>query len=542
MDTQPQTMSSTFKMSVFIAVLCLSFQFGYNIAAPNSAKKNFNKYYFEGSGDAEDDLEKGYYTYWSNLVVAPMPLGALIGSLFNGSLASKYGPKGCMLYVNLVSLLSALFYMLSYYNTPSPQHIVNFADGYDVKELDNGVFYDYSHNRTYVYNHMTANQGFPVSLVLLVIARFLIGGFVGLASGISPRYIMEIAHKNDRGKIGVLNQLFITVGILAAQTAGLESVFGNSWIKVFVFPCLFSILCLVGLAKMPESPRYLMIVKNDKQSALAALTKFRSDGEVSAEQQTAISEEMDEMIKEKGVETQVEYGPLALIKAKKYRWQVISLIAMHVCQQLSGINAVFFYSDEVLKTLSIENTEPYTMGLGAINVFMTVVSALIIERTGRKRLLSSGYAMMVFWMILIIILLNKTWDLTSSVGLPYTAISGYIVGFAVGPGPIPWIYNTEFFDQSTRGSAGIIGCVANWSSGYILSIFFRPLQQQMGVGIFIPFIIVSLISLVWLFRFIPETKEKSFDDIFNDFASLNRVSKKEEDGEEKENLKDSSKI
>ena len=61
MDTQPQTMSSTFKMSVFIAVLCLSFQFGYNIAAPNSAKKNFNKYYFEGSGDAEDVLEKGYY-------------------------------------------------------------------------------------------------------------------------------------------------------------------------------------------------------------------------------------------------------------------------------------------------------------------------------------------------------------------------------------------------------------------------------------------------------------------------------------------------
>jgi hypothetical protein len=65
------------------------------------------------------------------------------------------------------------------------------------------------------------------------------------------------------------------------------------------------------------------------------------------------------------------------------------------------------------------------------------------------------------------------------------------------------------------------------------------LQQQMGVGIFIPFIIVSVISLVWLFRFIPETKEKSFDDIFNDFASLNGVSKKEGD-EEKENLKDSA--
>merc|ERR1711988_165990 len=155
------------------------------------------------------------------------------------------------------------------------------------------------------------------------------------------------------------------------------------------------------------------------------------------------------MIKEKGAEVQKEHGPMALLGLKQYRWQVVSLIVMHMGQQLSGINAVFFYTDEILRTLKITDTTKYTMGLGAINVFITIVSALIIERTGRKKLLSSGYAMMVFWMVLIIYLLNKVSE-DASIGLPYTAISGYIVGFAVGPGPIPWIYNSELFDQSTR--------------------------------------------------------------------------------------------
>merc|ERR1712048_83528 len=161
----------------------------------------------------------------------------------------------------------------------------------------------------------------------------------------------------------------------------------------------------------------------------------------------------------------------------------------------------------------------------------------IIEKTGRKKLLSGGYAMMVFWMVLIIVLLNKTWNLSTSIGLPYTAISGYIVGFAVGPGPIPWIYNSEFFDQSTRGSAGIIGCVANWASGYVLSVVFRPVQKQLGVVVFLPFIVVSVIGLIWLFKFIPETKEKSFGEIYNDFAGLNGVQKKETDNLEKQALK-----
>merc|ERR1712019_239413 len=115
----PGTMSSTFRMSVFIAVLCLSFQFGYNIAAPNSAKNSFQKDFYVNDSEDKEERVKSYYSYWSNLVVAPMPLGAIVGSYFNGSLASKFGPKGCMVYINIVSLLAALFYWLSYANVPS---------------------------------------------------------------------------------------------------------------------------------------------------------------------------------------------------------------------------------------------------------------------------------------------------------------------------------------------------------------------------------------------------------------------------------------
>ena len=85
-----------------------------------------------------------------------------------------------------------------------------------------------------------------------------------------------------------------------------------------------------------------------------------------------------------------------------------------------------------------------------------VVSALVIEKTGRKMLLSLGYGIMVVCMVLIIIILKL--ELTSSIAVPYAAIVGYIIGFSIGPGPITWIYNTEFFDQKTRGSAAIIAC------------------------------------------------------------------------------------
>lgn len=176
----------------------------------------------------------------------------------------------------------------------------------------------------------------------------------------------------------------------------------------------------------------------------------------------------------------------------------------------------------------------YSILVATLNVIMTIISVRIIEKAGRKILLLGGYGVAIFFQIVLVIGLKYNYSMVSLVGL-----LGFIVGFAVGPGPIPWIYMSELFPLNTRSSSGILGCVTNWGTNFIVAKFFNYLVTLMAENVFVIFILASSITIAYVYKIVPVTKGRKLNDIYNDFAPRNGVDKiLLGDEEEQEDLKE----
>jgi len=513
--------TNTFLFAVAAAVIGSSFQFGYNIAVCNSAEGDFFTYY----------SKYAYSNFWSTWVVATFAGGALIGSLLVGPMAQKFGAKGIFVPINCFSLISAICIYLAYQHTPTygamtPEKLEVYGNWSPTPSGKNDTAYenwvkdeqtDTVNETTFRYNHEAVGESFPMALYIMAIGRISIGIFSGMASGSAPRYIMEISPQASRGMIGVLNQLLITVGICVAQLMGMDMFYADSWPKLFILPSILSVIQLVVLfmpGMMPESPKDVLLRTDDQDVAEANLSKLRKT-------KSEVEDELKVMVAEAAAskgQSSLSIG--GLLKDGSIRWQVYSLLIMHACQQLGGINAVFFYTNKILNQAgaSADSIQYYSLGIGALNVFMTIVSTFIIEKTGRKMLLQGGYSLMIVFMIGLVFAI-PTGNVTACV----TAVCGYIVGFAVGPGPVPWMYNTEFFDQNARASASMLGCCTNWFCCMLVGAFFPKIQALLSQYVFAIFVGVSVVAVFWLIKFIPETKNRTVSAIYDNFAKLNGV-------------------
>lgn len=517
-------MSKDLIISVALSVWCLSFQFGYNIAACDSARPGFSKEYgIEVNPNTTDEqgniIEGKETTWWASNVVAIFGLGALCGSAFVATVVNKFGPKQSMYFVNLFSLASA-FVMYRASETPTWAEQCNVIKDPEFVDFctDNSEQIEWENLTITRVKTEEPNSGMIEPLTYLMpLGRFLIGVFVGLSSGISPMYIIEISPKAARGMIGVLNQLLVTVGILVAQLTAFDFVFGDEWLKVFITPSLLSVFQLALLWYMPESPKYLLMKKNDEEGAKKALKRLRiNDSEV--------EEDFKEMLEEKKASEGVqELGVLDLFKTSSIKYQVISLIAMHVAQQWSGVNAIFFYLNDIITNQlgfsDVATVNKMRCAVGALNVSMTIVSVKLIESKGRKFLMENGLALGAVSMVFVTICLQM-----SMAKVAFFFICLFIVGFAIGPGPIPWVWSSEFFETNARASSNLIGCIVNWSCGSLLGLMFEPLTKMLGYFVFVVFVGVCVAGYLYSKKFISETKGKTSAEIYNDFAPFNKVS------------------
>ncbi|CAK8671815.1 solute carrier family 2, facilitated glucose transporter member 5-like [Clavelina lepadiformis] len=481
-------------MGVAMAVIGSAFQYGYNIAVVNAPADEIKDYFFGPLKQCENvtiiDLNattapcvvnkdhKSYRENMYSLAVAAFPFAGMIGSLLVGPVVAKFGRLGGLMINNLISVLSAI----------------------------------------------CLGAAKPAgSFALIVIGRFLIGVFAGLATGVVPMYIGEISPKEWRGAIGVLNQLLITIGILVAQLFGLQSVLGTPdlWPFLLAFTCVPSILQSACFPFMPKSPRFLLIDQQKEDEARNTLVKLRGTDNVMTE--------MEEMRTEAA--EQEAAGALSipqLFRERTVRWQLITILLMMVAQQLSGINAVFFYSNKIFDAAGIPKGNPQDMAsvaVGSVNVLMTIISVAIIERTGRKALMVWGFGQMIFWCLALTIILNLL-VITKIAWISYLSIAcviGYIVGFAIGPGPIPWLITAELFRQAARPPAFMVACLVNWTCNFIVGISFPSVADFTGPYVFIGFMAVCIFITVFLAIVMPETKGKTFQEISNLFAKRNKV-------------------
>ncbi|XP_071476557.1 solute carrier family 2, facilitated glucose transporter member 3-like [Diadema antillarum] len=467
MDTpKPGRFTFSLAISCAAAVIGSSFQFGYNtgvINAPQNVIEQFiNDTNIERTREPMDDSQ---ITFLWSTTVAIFAVGGMVGSLSAGFFANVLGRKGSMLANNIVAFAGAA--------------LLGFAK-------------------------------MASSYEMLIVGRLIIGLNCGLNTGFVPLYLSEIAPFNLRGGVGVLNQLGVASGILISQILGLPVVLGTDrwWPLLLGLTAVPAVYQLLVLPFCPESPRYLLINKGEEEASRKSLEWLRKDTDVDAD--------MAEMRQEYEEETREErITVVELFKKRSLRWPLVISIIMQLSQQLSGINAVLYYSTSIFISAGVEeDTAPYvTLSTGGAIVLMALVTVPLMDRAGRKTLHLIGLGGMLLFSITLTIFLNlkDTWDGSSYISI--ISVMLFVISFGLGPASIPWLFVAELFSQGPRPAAISVAFMVNWLANFAVGLLFPLMQDSLGAYVFLIFAGLLVCFFLFTWKFVPETKNKSFDEI-----------------------------
>ncbi len=336
----------------------------------------------------------------------------------------------------------------------------------------------------------------------LLIGRFIVGIGIGIASLTAPLYISEMAPTEHRGALVSINQLAITFGILLSY--GIDYFFSEikDWREMFAFSFIPTAIFLLGLFFIPETPTWLA-GKGRRHKAEKILRKVHR---TKADDTDVILEEKE------GSEEIVKWSHLF---EKSIRPALLVGIGISIFQQITGINTIIYYAPRIFQFAGFESASIAilaTMGLGAVNFIMTIIAIWIIDIVGRKPLLLIGLSGMVLSLgtLAYCILTKTTSDDTASV----VSLMFYVAFFAISIGPIAWLIISEIYPAGIRGRAMGIATFANWVFNYFVSLTFLSLLSFFGVGgTFLLYAIIGLFAIWFVYKKVPETKGKTFEQI-----------------------------
>ncbi|XP_050209059.1 sugar transporter ERD6-like 16 isoform X2 [Mercurialis annua] len=338
----------------------------------------------------------------------------------------------------------------------------------------------------------------------LEMGRFFTGYGIGVLSFVVPIYIAEIAPKDLRGGLTTLNQLMIVTGASTAFLVG--SVI--SWRMLALtglVPCIF---LLIGLLFVPESPRWLAKVGREKEFQVA-LQKLRGrEADVTHE-----AAEIQEYIQSS------QYLPKARfldLFTRQYIRFVFIGVAIMICQQFTGINGIGFYVSQTFVSAGFSSGTIGTIAYACIQVPVTAVGALLMDKSGRKPLMMVSAAGIFLGCFLTgFSFLLKEHNLFLGY-VPIIAVSGvlvYISAFSIGMGAVPWLIMSEILPINIKGVAGSLVVLVNWLGAWLVSYTFNFLATWSAAGTFFLYAGFSLLSILFVAKFVPETKGKTLEEI-----------------------------
>jgi len=443
--------------SLYVARVCVvaalgGLLFGYDTGVINGAIGPLKSFF---SLDAK----------WTGWAMGCALLGCAIGAGAAGALSDRFGRKK-------VLILSAVMFFISAVGTAIPRTVASF-----------------------------------------IIYRILGGVGVGAASISSPMYIAEISPARIRGRMVSVNQFAIVTGFLVVYfvnyfialqgDAGWNEQVGWRW--MFGSEALPALLLLICLFFVPESPRWLT-KQNRINEALEILT--RVDGTQYAKNE--LLEIKDTIAHESGSLRQLLQPGMKIV--------LVIGIVLAVLQQVTGINVFLYFGTEIFKKMGSETNAALlqTIVVGAVNLTFTVIAILTVDRLGRKPLMMIGSAGMG---ICLLAMGLAAYGQTTGLWI-LVFILGYIACFALSVGPVTWVILSEIFPTRIRGRAMAIATVCLWVANYIISQTFPIMDENPWLiekfhrgfpfwvyGVFC----VCLLVFVW--RFVPETKGKTLEEI-----------------------------
>ncbi|XP_044271464.1 facilitated trehalose transporter Tret1-like [Tribolium madens] len=341
----------------------------------------------------------------------------------------------------------------------------------------------------------------------LYAARFLAGLAIGAISVAAPMYVTEIAHTSIRGTLGTFFQVQITVGVFLGYVLGgtIDS-FQYLALASSVFPIVF----VLGFALMPETPAFLYATGRTN-AARKSLIFFRGrDYNLLDEELQKIAEDIKESTANKSKLSDLFRCRVTL------KGLVVSLGLM-AFQQLSGVNAVLFYAGNIFaETGNSMSADTCAILVGAVQVIATLLSTLLIDKTGRKILLFVSSSIMCVSLLALggYFHLKQTQDLAFLSALPLVSLAIFIVVFSIGMGPIPWLMMGEIFTAKSQGVATSVSAAFNWIMAFTVTNQYQNLNDLLGVGgTFMAFGAVCALGVVFIALLVPETKGKDIEQV-----------------------------
>ncbi|KAI1900620.1 hypothetical protein AGOR_G00051800 [Albula goreensis] len=446
-------------LTVCSAAIGGTLQYGYNIAiinAPTVYIQTFINETFQERWGAE--LEVYQVTLIWTFIVSIFSLGGLMGALIAGPMAIRFGRKKSLLLNNVFLILSSALIVFS-----------------------------------------RAARSFE----MIILARLLVGINSGVSMNIQPMYFGESAPKHLRGAVSLSSAVFTAFGVVLGQIVGLREILGSEpyWPYLLASNAVPGFIQLLTLPWFPESPRYLLIDRGDKDACVKALRQLRGCDSLQSE----MEEILQEQAAAKGIKART---PWELFRDRSVRWQVLSVIAMSSAMQLCGNDAIYFYASYVFQEagISVEKIQYATIGTGSCEFTASIVSNLLIERLGRKVLLIGGYILMAVWAVVFMLALSYQHTLPGMSYLSMICIFAYILSFGMGPAGVTGVLPTEIFSQTGRPAAYMIAGFMMWLNLFLVGMAFPFFVSGLGQFCFVPFCVVCLLSSLFIGLVLPETK------------------------------------
>lgn len=390
--------------------------------------------------------------------------GTVLGALFGGIPAARFGRKKALLWIGILYLVSAV------------------------------------------------GSAIAPDVYFFMAFRLLGGLAIGASSVVAPMYISEIAPAKNRGKLVATFQFNIVFGILMAYFSNylLQGVGGeDSWrlmLGVVAIPALiYTILVLF----VPESPRWLMVHKGDYDTARKTLEVSDPAG---------VDEAIEALHRSIG-ETK-QKASLSVFFSRRFSVPIFLAIMVAFFNQLSGINAIIYFAPRVFELAGIDKQGAFlqSVGIGLVNLVFTMLGLYLIDRLGRKKLLligSIGYIIS-----LVSVAAAFYYNYLGGMIVP-SLLFLFIASHAIGQGAVIWVFISEIFPNRVRAYGQSLGASTHWILAAIITTVFPILAVKIGPApIFAFFAFMMVLQLLWVIFIMPETKGKSLEEIEANFIKV----------------------
>ncbi len=430
-------------------------------------------------------------------VVSSALLGTILGCIISGTITDRYGRKKAL-------ILSAILLSFSAFGSMLPPQFLGNPD-----------------------NALWIISDPDFAFKFLIIVRMIGGIGVGITSVVAPVYISELTLPENRGKMVSLYQLSITLGILlaflmdwivlnrAGENAGIISndpgllrwlFVDELWRGMFGTEIPIALLFLLLLFFVPESPRWLVTQGRNEE---AMKTMIKIDGEEHAKLQMI---EINKMV-------HAETGGFKELLQPFMRIPLLIGIMLPMFAHLSGIAAIMYFAPNIINEsiASVENAFLGAVLVGIVNSAFTFVAIMNIEKFGRRKLLLIG--------------VTGAFISLTGVGILFAIGSNlviipllfYVASFAFSFGPIVWVIISEIFPTRIRGLAVSIGSFSLMTTGFIITLT-NPIliKTIMPSGTFFLYAFLTLPAIWFIWRFVPETKGKTLEEIEKFWRAKNK--------------------